>query len=515
MTQTRFSPDDELDLSTPEGRQAAGGRIAAPEYDRDQIRVGIVHIGVGGFHRSHQAMYLDHLLSQPDTRDQALGWGICGVDLMPGDRPKGQALAAQDGLYTLVVKKPDGALEPRVIGSVVQYLFAPETPAEVLDVLANPQTKIVSLTITEGGYNFNQVTGEFDAGNPAVAADLAAGSEPGTGFGTVFGFVVEALRRRRDLGVPPFTVMSCDNIQGNGDIARTMFSAFADLRDPDLGAWVRTEVAFPNSMVDRITPVTTGEDIGQLRDTFGIRDAVPVVCEPFAQWVLQDVFPAGRPLWERAGVQLVHDVMPYELMKLRLLNAGHQAMAYAGYLAGYRYAHEVAADPVFAEFLRGYMQQEGRPTLAGVPGVNLDEYIHTLLQRFANPAIRDSLARLAAFSSDRIPKWLVPVIQQNLASGGEVTRSAAVVASWARYAEGTDESGEPIDVVDGLRDERMATARRQAEDPLAFVRNEELFGDIAGQSAFASAYLLALESFHEHGALRTVGQINEKLRLTS
>ena len=251
-----------------------------------------------------------------------------------------------------------------------------------------------------------------------------------------------------------------------------------------------------------------------MREAFGVRDAVPVVCEPFTQWVLQDVFPTGRPPWERAGVQLVHDVVPYELMKLRLLNASHQAMAYAGYLAGYRYAHEVAADPVFIEFLRGYMQQEGAPTLPAVPGTNLDEYIHTLLQRFANPAIRDTLARLAAFGSDRIPQWLVPVIQQNLASGGEVTRSAAVVASWARYAEGTDESGQPIDVVDGLRDERMASARRQTEDPLAFVRNEQLFGDIAGQSAFASAYLLALESFHEHGAHRTIEQINESLRLT-
>ena len=208
-------------------------------------------------------------------------------------------------------------------------------------------------------------------------------------------------------------------------------------------------------------------------------------------------------------------MVPYELMKLRLLNAGHQAIAYAGYLAGYRYAHEVMADPVFVEFLLGYMQQEGRPTLPGVPGVNLNEYITTLLQRFANPAIRDTLARLAAFSSDRIPKWLVPVIQQNLASGGEVTRSAAIVASWARYAEGTDESGEPIDVVDGLRDERMASARAQAGDPLAFVRNERLFGDIASQPAFAGAYLQALESFHQHGALRTIMQINENLRLTS
>jgi mannitol 2-dehydrogenase len=505
---TGYSPDDELDLSTADGRQAAVGRIAGPAYDRTQLRVGIVHVGVGGFHRSHQAMYLDRLLSDTDTRDAALDWGICGVDMLPTDRPKGQAFGAQDHLYTLVLKDPDGSTEPRLIGSIAAYLFAPEQPDRVLDAMADPHTRIVSLTITEGGYNFNQVTGEFDAHNPAVEADLAPGAVPTT----VFGFVVEALRRRRASGTPPFTVMSCDNIQGNGDIARAMFSAFADLRDPELGEWIRAEVAFPNSMVDRITPVTTPDDIEHLREAFGIRDAVPVVCEPFVQWVLEDTFPLGRPPWERCGVQLVDDVTPYELMKLRLLNASHQAMAYAGYLAGYRYAHEVAADSDFAEFLLGYMQLEGRPTLPPVPGVDLDDYINTLLQRFANPAIRDTLARLAAFSSDRIPKWLVPVIRQNLATGGGLARSAAVVASWARYAEGVDEAGKAIDVVDLLRDEVMASASRQATDPLAFIRNAALFGDLAEQPVFADAYLSALESFHQAGAGATIAWINETLR---
>ena len=503
-----MTPDIEVDLSTPEGRRAVGERIPAPCYDRAELEIGIVHIGVGGFHRAHQAMYLDRLLSQPETRAQALHWGICGVDLMPADRPKKDLFTAQDGLYTLVLKHPDGSTEPRVIGSIARYLYAPDEPDRVLAVLADPGTRIVSLTITEGGYNFNQVTGEFDPASPAVRADLRPGATPGT----VFGFVVEALRRRRAGGVPPFTVMSCDNLPGNGDIARRMFAAYADLADPELGAWLRAEVAFPNCMVDRITPVTTPEDIQQLERDFGVRDGLTVVCEPFTQWVLQDEFPLGRPPWERCGVQVVSDVVPYELMKLRLLNASHQAMAYAGYLAGYRFAHEVAADPVFAEFLLGYMQREGRPTLPEVPGVDLDEYITTLLERFANPAIRDTLARLAAWSSDRIPKWLVPVIRDNLARGGDVPRSAAVVAAWARYDEGADESGQPIEVVDGRAAELMSAAREQSADRLAFIRNKEFFADLAQQPAFTEAYASALDSLHAVGALATITRLNERLR---
>jgi mannitol 2-dehydrogenase len=500
--------DGVIDLATPEGRRAVGDVIPAPGYDRAAMQVGIVHVGVGGFHRSHQAMYLDRLLSDPLTWAQARSWGICGIDLLAADRPKKQAYRDQNGLYTLVLKNPDGTLEPRVIGSIVDYRYGPDEPERVLEIMAAPATRIVSLTITEGGYNFNQVTGEFDADNPAVAADLVPGAVPVT----VFGFVTEALRRRRAAGVPPFTVQSCDNIQGNGDVARKMFSAFADLAEAGLGDWVRASVSFPNSMVDRITPVTTADDIALLRREFGVADAIPVVAEPFVQWVLEDEFPAGRPPWEQAGAQLVSDVRPYELMKLRLLNASHQAIAYAGYLAGYRYAHEACADPVFTEFLRGYMQAEGRPTLAPVPGVDLDEYIDTLIERFANPAIRDTLARLAAFSSDRIPKWLVPVIREDVAAGRPVDRSAAIVASWARYAEGTDEAGQPIEIVDLLADEVASSAQRQAADPLAFVRDERLFGDLARQPAFTDAYAPALESFHQAGARRTYEAINERLR---
>jgi mannitol 2-dehydrogenase len=445
-------------------------------------------------------MYLDRLM-----RDRkALDWGICGVGALPSDRRMKDAMAAQDCLYTLVVKHPDGSFEPRVIGSIVEYLFAPDDPEAVIEKLADEQTRIVSLTVTEGGYNFHAVTGDFDASNPDVVHDIAPATVPKT----VFGFVTEALIRRRARDLPPFTVMSCDNIQGNGDAARKSFVAFAALRDPDLGAWVQQHVRFPNSMVDRITPVTTDEDKTEIRRRFGIDDQWPVVCEPFTQWVLEDDFSNGRPPWEDAGVQLVSDVEPYELMKLRLLNASHQALCYFGYLAGYRLVHEVCQDALFQNFLLAYMDEEATPTLPSVPGIDLRDYKQNLIARFSNPNVRDTVARLCAESSDRIPKWLLPVIRNNLATGGEIKRSAAVVASWARYAEGIDAQGQPIEVVDRLKDTLMANARRQRENPLAFIADRELFGDLIDDERFTSHYQASLASLHEHGARTTL----EKLR---
>ena len=313
--------------------------------------------------------------------------------------------------------------------------------------------------MTEGGYNFHPVTGEFDADNPAVQADLQPGAIPTT----TFGLITEALVRRRERGIAPFTIMSCDNIQGNGHVASTVFTAFARLRDAELGDWVAAEVQFPNSMVDRITPGTTDEDRAQISERFGVEDAWPVVCEPFTQWVLEDKFSLGRPPLEDVGVQVVDDVEPYELMKLRLLNASHQALCYFGYLAGYRLVHEVAQDPLFAGFLRSYMDAEATPTLSPVPGIDLDAYKGQLIERFSNSAVRDTVARLCAESSDRIPKWLLPVIRENLAAGREVPLSAAVVASWARYAEGVDEDGQPITVVDRMADRLTADAQRQRD----------------------------------------------------
>lgn len=486
--------------------------IPVPPYDRDSLRVGIVHIGVGGFHRAHQAMYLDRLLSANRARD----WALCGVGVLDTDRPMGEVLHRQDGLYTLIEKHSDGSRRPQVIGSIVEFLVAPDDPEAVLARMSDPAVRIVSLTVTEGGYHVNAATGEFDPSEAEVARDIARPADAAPAG--AFGYIVEALRRRRADGNPPFTVMSCDNIAGNGDVAHRMITAFARLRDDaqetDLASWIERDVRFPNSMVDRITPRTTDADRAELAERFGVDDGWPVVCEPFGQWVLEDRFVGrhgdgdrdgrgwdGRPPFEEAGVQVVPDVEPYELMKLRLLNASHQALAYLGYLAGFRYAHEVAGDDEFVRFVRGYMDLEATPTLLPVPGVDLEEYKATLISRFANPEIRDTLARLAAESSDRIPPWLVPVIRANLRAGGEIERSALIVAAWARYAEGVDEDGEPIEVVDtGRAEERTATARRYPDEPLAFLADRSLFGDLADDARFSAVYRRHLDRLHTDGA---------------
>jgi mannitol 2-dehydrogenase len=475
--------------------------VGLPTYDRAAVRIGIVHFGVGGFHRAHQAMYVDRLMND----GLALDWGICGVGVMPSDRAMAEALTPQDGLYTLVVKHAEGHLEPRVIGSIVEFVYAPETPDRVLDVLCAATTRVVSLTITEGGYNFNQATHEFIADDPAIAADLAPGAVPRT----VFGYVIEALDRRRRAGIPPFTVMSCDNIQANGHIARQMFTSFARLKNPELAAWMDGQVRFPNSMVDRITPVTTAADREQLRERFGVEDNWPVVCEPFSQWVLEDDFTLGRPPLERAGVQLVPDVEPYELMKLRLLNAGHQAIAYFGYLLGHRYVHEAATDARLTAFALAYMDREATPTLRPVPGVDLDAYKQELIERFSNAEIRDTVARLCAESSDRIPKWVLPVLRHNLASGGPISHTTAIVASWARYAEGFDENGQPIEIVDRLAGEVSEAARRYAEDPYALIGMAQLFGDLAENEVFRAEYLRISTSIHTDGVAHTLEDLNQ------
>lgn len=482
-------------LSLATLKEVAKG-VSTPKYDRSELKTGIVHFGVGGFHRAHMAMTIDRLLNDGLAKD----WAICGVGLLEFDRKMRDVFAEQDCLYTLTLKHPDGRRETSVIGSIIEYIFAPDSPALLIEKLAHPDTKIVSLTITEGGYNFDRVTGEFMAQTPAVAADLQPGASPTTAFG----YITEGLRLRRERGIAPFTVQSCDNIQGNGDVAKNMFVAFAKLKDEELGAWIEDSVHFPNSMVDRITPVTASEDIVEVEQITGLADKWPVVAEPFFQWVIDDEFNLGRPPYEKADVQMVKDVMPYELMKLRLLNASHQGLTYFGYLSGYRYAHEATTDPSIANFLLKYMENEATPTLLPVPGVDLDDYRKTLIARFSNPEVKDTLARLCAESSDRIPKWLVPVIHERLAQGGDVTLSAAIVASWARYAEAVDEQGEPINVVDPLKEELIPIAKSQRVRPLAFVENRQLFGNLVDNEKFTKPYLAALNSLFENGAHATV-----------
>jgi len=458
--------------------------VAKPTYDRSQISVGIVHFGVGGFHRAHQAMYIDALLED----GKALDWGICGVGVMPADQRMKDALDAQDGLYTLILENPDGTRDVRVIGSIVEYRYAPDDPETVIELLAAPSTRIVSMTITEGGYQIENA-GEM----------------------SVFGLVTEALSRRRDRGIASPTIVSCDNIEGNGDIAREAFTGYADRAHPGLSDWMAEHTTFPNSMVDRITPVTTPEVIDGLAEQFGIEDRWPVVAEPFTSWALEDHFADGRPPYEDVGVLMVDDVTPYELMKLRLLNASHQGLCYFAYLAGYRLVHDAASDPLFAEFLLAYMDSEATGTLKPVPGIDLPNYKRTLIERFGNPGVRDTIARLCADSSDRIPKWLLPVIRANLASGAPIRLSAAIVASWARYAEGVDENGDPIDVVDQLADSLVPIAKSQKDNPLAFVENRSLFGDLADEPRFVEAYRWALDSLHADGARATLEVLRKGL----
>lgn len=482
---------------TPANLPAIAARLPVPRYDRSRLRAGIVHIGVGGFHRAHQAMYLDALFNESGESP----FGIVGVGVRPEDEPMRDALRAQSALYTLVEKEADRPPRPRIIGSMIDYRFAPDTPEAVLAALTDPAIRIVSLTITEGGYHVNQTTGEFEA-DAAVLAEARDGARPTSAFG----FVTEALARRRAAGTEPFTIMSCDNLPQNGRTAQKTLTAFAGLKDRGLGEWINQEVSFPNSMVDRITPATSHLDRRWLLEEFGVEDSWPVVCEPFSQWVIEERFPSGRPALERVGVQFVDDVEPYELMKLRLLNAGHQALCYLGYLAGHRFAHQVCREPSFVRFLRAYMDEEATPTLGPVPGVDLPAYKTQLIERFANPEISDTLARLCADASDRIPKFLLPVVHARLAAGEDVRRSALVVASWARYAQGWDEQGRQIDVVDRRRTDLTDRANRQLTNPLAFLEDETLFGDLRHQPAFVEPYIKALDSLHSIGARATVEQ---------
>ncbi|MFL5844433.1 MAG: mannitol dehydrogenase family protein [Solirubrobacteraceae bacterium] len=476
---------------------ALSDRIPVPAYDRAAVRTGIVHVGVGGFHRAHLAVYHDELLARGD-----LDWGICGVGVLPADVAMRDALRAQDGLYTLIVKHPDGRCDARVIGSLVEYLLAPEDPEAVIEKMAAPATHIVSLTITEGGYSVDDVTGAFDPSAPDIAADLAGDGPPRTAFG----LIVEALARRRERGVAPFTVLSCDNLEGNGDIARTALASFAWLREPALGEWVEREVPFPNSVVDRITPATTDADRALLRDRFGVEDLWPVVCEPFCQWVIEDP-PRPRPSYEAVGATVLADVRPHELMKLRMLNAGHQAIAYFGMLCGHEFVDEAVGDPLIGGFLEGYLRDEAAPSLEGVSAREAADYQRTLLTRFANPGVRDRLARLAVDASDRIPKFLLPVVRERLATGGDVRRCAAVVASWARYADGFDEQGEPVEVIDRRRGRLRTLARRQPRDLDAFLGEEAGLGDLASDERFAAPYRAALASLYARGARATLAEL--------
>lgn len=470
--------------------------VRVPQYDRHQVTNGIVHIGVGGFHRAHQAVYLDNYLHQ----NSASSWGICGVGLLEFDKRMRDALQSQDCLYTLVERSPEGD-RARVLGSITQYRFAPDDRQSVIAALSDPNCRIVTLTITEGGYYYIEGSGEFDANHPTIQHDLQHPDQPNG----VFGFLTAALDQRRQQGLAPFTVLSCDNLQGNGNIARKMLSAFAELRDPALGQWIAEQVAFPNCMVDRITPATTAPDIAMVADQFGIDDAFPVVAEPFIQWVIEDQFCAGRPELETVGVQFTNDVHPYELIKIRLLNASHLLIGYLGSLVGYTYVHEVMADPLFRQAVAALMD-EVTPTLHPVPGMDLQDYKQTLIDRFANPKIRDQLPRLCLNGSAKLPKFVLGSLRDKLQQGGAIDYLSLTVAAWCRYLSERDEQGGAIAIDDPMAEVLTQRAHAGGADPQPLLNLTEIFGDLSQSSRFTEAVATNLRSLSEVGTKATLSQ---------
>lgn len=469
---------------------------AVPAYDFSAVNCGIVHFGVGAFHRSHQAMYVDRLLAAGH-----LDWALCGIGVMESDRKIRDVLDAQDHLYTLVTVDPDGSSEARVIGSIADVMFAPDERSRVLDLLSSPSTRIVSLTITEAGYGVDDSTGDFDPHDEGVLRDLADLTSPSS----VFGYLTVALARRRSLGIAPFTVMSCDNISHNGSVARTALTGFARHHDPDLAEWIDAEVAFPNSMVDRITPVTTADVVQDVRQDHGIDDAWPVRSESFSQWVLEDVFSAGRPPFDTVGVHLVSDVEPYENMKLRLLNASHQVMSHLGLLAGFTYVHEALADPALATFVESYMRSEAVPTLGLTPGIDVSGYIDDLLRRFSSLAVRDTLARQTVDASARIPKFLVPVIRTQLVHDRSIDHAALTLAAWcSTYAGGT------ASIVDARSAQLQRLSWADHDNPGAFLDNPAVFGDLTSSPRLRGSYQRAQRLLQDLGPLGAAAAVSDR-----
>ncbi|NWE26613.1 mannitol dehydrogenase family protein [Pseudomonas gingeri] len=477
--------------------------VALPQYAATNTRQGIAHIGVGGFHRAHQAYYTDALMNL----GEGLDWSICGVGLRKEDQGVRDALAAQDYLYTLYELGDGDDTETRVIASISGMLLAQDDAQALIDKLASPQIRIVSLTITEGGYCIDDSNGEFMSHLPQIQHDLRHPDQPQT----VFGFLCAALAKRRANGIAAFTLMSCDNLPHNGAVTRKALLAFAALRDADLRDWIAGHVSFPNAMVDRITPMTSAAHRLQLHDEHGVDDAWPVVCEPFVQWVLEDKFVDGRPAWEKVGVQFTDDVTPYEEMKIKLLNGSHLALTYLGFLKGYRFVHETMNDPLFVAYMRAYMDLDVTPQLAPVPGIDLTDYKNTLVERFSNQAIADQLERVCSDGSSKFPKFTIPTINRLIADGRETERAALVVAAWALYLKGVDENGTTYRIPDPRAEFCQALV---ADDSLIVQRLlavDEIFGTAIAQSTeFVAAFENCFNSLREVGVSKTLERLLAK-----
>ncbi|MBY6046739.1 mannitol dehydrogenase family protein [Vannielia litorea] len=460
--------------------------VAVPEYDRGALTPGILHIGVGNFHRAHMAWYLDRLFAQGEGHD----WAIVGAGIKSFDAAKREALKGQDWLTTVVELDP-AALTARVTGAMVD--FCEIDSAALTARLTDPAIRIVSLTVTEGGYFVDAETDGFDSAHHEIVDDAQTPDDPKT----VFGLLVKGLKARRDAGLEPFTVMSCDNLPENGHVAKAAVVGMAELVDPELAEWIAANVAFPCGMVDCITPATGPREIALVKETFGVDDKAPVVCEPFRQWVLEDSFPQGRPALEKVGVEFVPDVAPYETMKLRILNAGHAAIAYPSALLGHHFVHEGMQDADVTAWLKALMRAEVIPVLPEISGVDFDAYLEKCAERFANPEVGDTIARLCLDGSNRQPKFVLPTVREALEAGSAIQGLALEVALWCRYCAETTK-GEIT-----LEDERapalQAAALKAQTDPSAFLALTDIFGRLGEAPRFVEALAAALAELEQKG----------------
>jgi len=473
----------------------AAGRLP---YDRARITPGIVHLGVGAFHRAHIAAYVDAVLPTDPS------WGIIGASLRRPDTR--DALAPQDFLYTLIERGAAGT-SLRVIGSLLDVLDAGTQRSQLIAAMADPRIRIVTLTVTEKGYCHDPATGALDERHPDIVHDLRTPETPVSAPG----LIVRALELRRAAGSAPFTVLCCDNLPANGATTARVVTAFAGLRDPELAEYIAREVAFPSTMVDRIVPATADLDRDLVRRESGLGDAWPVVTEPFAQWVIEDHFTAGRPPLEAAGAELVGDVLPFELMKLRMLNGSHSTIAYLGYLGGYGYVSEAVADPAIHALIHDFMTDEVMATLPR-DFYDLAAYRDALLDRFRNPALRHRTWQIAMDGSQKLPQRLLGTIRDRLAMGLPVVRAALGVAAWMRYVSGIDEQGWIIDVRDPLaarlRGIAVGSGNSAADLVDGFLGVTEVFGaDLPRSELFRGLLTMHLGALMQDGALATVRKV--------
>ena len=470
--------------------------VRTPQYDRSRLASRIVHFGFGAFHRAHQALLTDRVLNA-----QGGDWGICEISLFSGDRLMSQ-LRAQDHLYT-VLEKGANSNQAIVIGAVHECLNAKlDSLTAIIEKFCEPQVAIVSLTITEKGYCIDPATGTLDLTHPRIRHDIDSPGEPHSAPG----ILVEALSRRRERGLLPFTVLSCDNIPDNGHVVKNAVLGMAEKRDPALAMWIREHVSFPGTMVDRIVPAATDETLDEISRALGVADPCGISCEPFIQWVIEDRFVAGRPAWETAGVQLVTDVRPWEEMKLRMLNGSHSFLAYLGYLSGFQHISECMQDEAFREAAYQLMMREQAPTLS-ITDVDLQRYAGSLIARFANPALKHKTWQIAMDGSQKLPQRMLAGVRIHLERGSAWPLLALGIAGWMRYVCGVDDAGAPIDVRDPLSDKiRLLVANVGENEKVAnLLTLQEVFGsDLPKNPAFVQAIETAWQHLARHGAHQAV-----------